>query len=82
MMSSPPRSPSTKAVTTRSRVSFWISSLTLVPSTATVFLIPYFRRLSTSLLPSTMTMASEVSTLGPAGLPYLPKLTISSICTA
>ena len=41
---------------------------TLVPSTATAFLMPYLRRVMTSARPSTMMMASESRTFGPAGI--------------
>ena len=64
---SPPRSPSTNTVAfflTLRSATIWG---TLVPSTATVFLIPHFSRFSTSARPSTMMIASESSTLGPAG---------------
>jgi hypothetical protein len=41
---------------------------TFVPSTATAFLIPYLRRVMTSARPSTIMMASESRTFGPAGI--------------
>ncbi|OPX76217.1 MAG: hypothetical protein A4E43_01349 [Methanosaeta sp. PtaB.Bin005] len=54
---------------------------TLVPPTATAFLMPYLSRLSTSALPSTTKIASESRTLGPAGRLSLPKWIISSTRT-
>ena len=66
-ISSPPLSPSTNAVATLSRESSWTVLGMLVPSTAMAFLMPAFRRFRTSDLPSTMMMASESLTLGPAG---------------
>ena len=66
-MSSPPLSPSTNAVATLSRERSWTVLGMFVPSTAMAFLMPALRRLRTSDLPSTMMMASESLTLGPAG---------------
>ena len=66
-MRSPPRSPSTKAVTTFSFDSSWTVFGTFVPSTAIAFLIPDRRRFRTSWRPSTTMIASLSATFGPAG---------------
>ena len=80
-ISSPPRSPSVKAVTTFLAQRSAIVGGTLVPPTATAFLMPYLSRLSTSARPSTTRMASESSTFGPAGRLSLPRCVISSTRT-
>src|SRR5207244_2828696 len=66
-MRSPPRSPSTKAVSARSFESSWIVFGTFVPSTAIAFLIPERRRFGTSWRPSTMMIAALSAAFGPAG---------------
>src|SRR3989442_3900484 len=63
---SPALSPSRKAVTSLSLVSLMMVSGTLVPFSATTFLIPTFIRRMTSALPST-TINEPLSTSGPAG---------------
>src|SRR5213594_4421439 len=80
-MRSPPRSPSTKAVSARSFESSWIVFGTFVPSTAIAFLIPERRRFRTSWRPSTMMIASLSATFGPAGSRSAPNETISDTCT-
>src|SRR5437870_600662 len=80
-MRSPPRSPSTKAVSARSFESSWIVFGTFVPSTAIAFLIPERRRFRTSWRPSTMIIASLSATFGPAGSRSAPNETISDTCT-
>src|SRR3989454_10629295 len=80
-MRSPPRSPSTKAVSARSFESSWIVFGTFVPSTAIAFLIPDRSRFRTSCRPSTMIMASLSATFGPAGSRSAPNDTISDTCT-
>ncbi len=66
-INSPPLSPSTNAVATLSLDNSCTVSGMFVPSTAIAFFTPALRRLRTSDLPSTMMMASESFTAGPAG---------------
>src|SRR2546426_6352619 len=78
---SPPRSPSTNAVSARSFDSSWIVLGTFVPSTAIAFLMPDRRRFRTSCRPSTMMIASLSVTFGPAGSRSAPNETISDTWT-
>ena len=66
---SPPRSPSRNAVVSLDLVSCAIDGGTLVPPIAVAFLMPCFRRIRTSALPSHTIIDSPLSTSGPAGLP-------------
>src|SRR6266545_636513 len=78
---SPPRSPSTKAVSARSFESSWIVFGTFMPSTAIAFLMPERRRFRTSWRPSTMMIASLSATFGPEGRRSGPNETISETWT-
>jgi len=76
-ISSPPLSPSVNTVTVFALLNSEIDFGTLVPSTAIEFFTPYFRRLSTSALPSTTMIASESPMFGPAGSFSAPNFLIS-----
>ena len=66
----PPRSPSRNAVTVFfDAASSTSSGIMPEPIVAMAFLMSYFSRLRTSLRPSTMIIASDLVTFGPAVIP-------------
>ena len=78
-MMSPPRSPSRKTVSSFLRPMSEIVLPTFAPPTAMTFVMPFFKSVTTSALPSTTMISSLEATPGPAGNASSPNARISAV---